>query len=238
MIQYLSAWCISHATSSKMYFRSAFHKICCICFGHLVSHTCKSNISMQIKNIVKIFSLYIFGIIIGRIFWKQSSFPTILNQVVGSSQQSTPVSPGKEYSVLGIRNAVLKSYSTFIVWKRNCGTSGHRIFCVRKWNFKSQKYSACGISLVPYAMARMARVRRGHRPLGQSRLGGAVIYCSILAVAPTGIFVRCLRYYQAVTNQLTYAKDPDIRHTSLPKAAGIKLPTGSTRQSEGEFSTL
>ena len=68
------------------------------------------------------------------------------------------------------------------------------------WNFKSQnilcakvelqvtEYSACGISLVPYAMARMTRVRRGHRPLGQSHLGGAVIYCSILAVAFTRIF--------------------------------------------------
>ena len=45
MIQYLSAWCMSHATSSKMCFRSAFHEICCTCFGHLVSHTCKSKIS-------------------------------------------------------------------------------------------------------------------------------------------------------------------------------------------------
>ena len=118
------------------------------------------------------------------------------------------------------------------------------------WNFKSQKilcvevelqvteYSACGISLVPYAMARMTRVRRGHSPLGQSHLGSAVIYCSILAVAPTGIFVCFLRYYQAVTNQLMYDKDPDIRHTSWPKPAGTKLPTGSTRQSEGQFSTL
>ena len=53
---------------------------------------------------------------------------------------------------------------------------------------QATKYSACGISLVPYAMARMTRVRRGHRPLGQSHLGGAVIYCSILAVAPTRIF--------------------------------------------------
>ena len=68
------------------------------------------------------------------------------------------------------------------------------------WNFKSQNilcaevelqvtdYSACVISLVPYAMARMTRVRRGHSPLGQSHLGGVVIYCSILAVAPNGIF--------------------------------------------------
>ena len=69
------------------------------------------------------------------------------------------------------------------------------------WNFKSKnilcaevelqvtEYSACGISLVPCAMARMTRVRRGHRLLGQSHLGGAVIYSSIFAVAPTGIFL-------------------------------------------------
>ena len=100
------------------------------------------------------------------------------------------------------------------------------------------EYSACGISLVPYAMARMTRVRRGHMPLGQSYLGGAIIYCSILAVAPTGIFVCFLRYYQAVKNQLTYDKDPDIKHTSWPKAAGTKLPSGSTRQSEAELSIL
>ena len=66
-------------------------------------------------------------------------------------------------------------------------------------NFKSQntlcaevelqvtEYSACGISLVPHAMARMTRVRRGQGPLGQSHLGSAVIYCSILVVAPTGL---------------------------------------------------
>ena len=118
------------------------------------------------------------------------------------------------------------------------------------WNFKSgnvlcaepeiqvTEYSACGIYLVPYAMARMTQERRGHRPLGQSHLGGAVIYCSILAVAPTGICVCFLRYYQALTNQLTYDKDPDNRQTSWPKTAGTKQPTGSTRQSEGEFSTL
>ena len=43
-----------------------------------------------------------------------------------------------------------------------------------------------------------------------------------------GFFVCFLRYYQAVTNQLMYDKDPDIRHTSWTKAAGTKLPTGST----------
>ena len=34
---------------------------------------------------------------------------------------------------------------------------------------------------------------------------------------------------------MPYDKDPDIRHTLWPKAAGTKLPIGSTRQSEGEF---
>ena len=85
----------------------------------------------------------------------------------------------------------------------------------------------------------MTRERRGHRPLGQSHLEGAVIYCSILTVAPTGgFFMFFLRYYEAVTTQLTYDKDPDIRQISWPKAAGTKLPIGSTRQSKGEFSTL
>ena len=92
--------------------------------------------------------------------------------------------------------------------------------------------------MVPYAMARMTRVRKGHRPLGQSQLEGVVIYCSILAVGPSGIFVCFLRYYEAVTIQLTYDKAPDIRQTSWPKAAGTKLPTGSSGQSKGEFSTL
>ena len=51
-----------------------------------------------------------------------------------------------------------------------------------------KEYSACGISLVLYAIARMTRVRRVHRPFGQSHLGGAVIFCCILAVASAGIF--------------------------------------------------
>ena len=70
----------------------------------------------------------------------------------------------------------------------------------RKWNFKSQNIlcaevelqvtegSVCGISLVPCAMARMTRVCRGHSPLGQSHLGGAVIYCAILSVTLTRMF--------------------------------------------------
>ena len=84
---------------------------------------------------------------------------------------------------------------------RNLIKSQHILYVEAElWNFKSlnilcaeaelqvTEYSACGISLVPHAMVRMTRVRRGHRSLGQSHLGGAIIYCSVLAMAPTGIF--------------------------------------------------
>ena len=131
----------------------------------------------------------------------------------------------KEYSVCGIRAAELKVTAYFL-----CGSGTVEL--------QVTEYSVCGISLAPYAMSRMTRERRGHRPLGQSHLGGAVIFCSILAVVPTEICVCFLRYFQAVTNQFTYDKDPDIRQTSWPKAAGTNLPTGSARQSAGEFSTL
>ena len=114
---------------------------------------------MQIKNIV---SLY-FGIIIGPILWKQSSFPTILNQVrtpVSSQRPSTPV---KNIPCAESELRYLKS---------------QHIHCVeaKLWNFKSQnilcakvelqvtEYSACGIFLVPSAMARMTRVRRATGP--------------------------------------------------------------------------
>ena len=141
----------------------------------------------------------------------------------------------KEYSVCGIRTVELKvtAYSLCgsgivelqVVEYSVCGseTSSHIIFCV--WNISG-------------SLCNGPNDARGPRPLGQSHLGGAVIYCSILAVALLGFFVCFLRYYEAVTTQLTYDKDPDIRQTSWPKAAGTKLPTGSTRQSKGEFSTL
>ena len=92
------------------------------------------------------------------------------------------------------------------------GTSSNRKCCV--WNMSG---SLC--------KARLTRERRGHRPLGHNPLGGSVIDRSILAVALTGICVCFLCYYQAVTNQLTYDKDPDTGQTSCPKAAGTKLPT-------------
>ena len=56
------------------------------------------------------------------------------------------------------------------------GTASHSIFCV--WNISG---SLCNGPKDAGA--------QGRRPLDQSHLGGAVIYCSILAVAPTGFFV-------------------------------------------------
>ena len=207
MIQYLSAWFISHATSSKMYFRSAFHEICCACFWS----SCLSH--MQIKNIVKIFSLYFLASLSDQFCGNKVLFPLFWTKLWAPVSSQRPSPPVKNIPCAESELRYLKS---------------QHIHCAEAelWNFKSQnilcaevelqvtEYSACGISLLPYAIARMTRVRRGHRPLGQSHLGGTVIYCSILAVAPTGIFVCFLRYYQAVTNQLTYDKDPDIRHTS------------------------
>ena len=43
---------------------------------------------------------------------------------------------------------------------------------------------------------------------------------------------------RGTTNQLCYDRGPDIRQTSCPKATGTKLPIGSTRRADGEFSTL
>ena len=136
--------------------------------------------------------------------WKRSSFPIILNQVVGSSQESTPVSPGKEYSVCGIRTAVLKVTAHSYMWKRNCGTSSHRIFCVRKWNFKSQN-----ILRVEYPWFLM-QWPEWHACTGATGPGVKAILEALLFTVPSwrwpllGCFVYFLSYYQTVTNQLTY----------------------------------
>ena len=90
--------------------------------------------------------------------------------------------PRKEYSVCGIRTAVLKITAHSLCGSGTVelqvteysvcgsGTSSHRIFCV--WNISG---SLCNGPNDTSA--------QGHRLLGQSRLGGAVIYCSILAAA-------------------------------------------------------
>ena len=94
----------------------------------------------------------------------------------------------KEYSVCGIRLAELKvtAYSLCgsgtvelqVTEYSVCGsgTSSHRIFCV--WNISD---SLCN--------GPNDTKEQGPQALGQSHLGGAFIYCSMLAVAPTGICV-------------------------------------------------
>ena len=75
---------------------------------------------------------------------------------------------------------------------------------------------------------------QGRWPLGQSHLGGAVIYWRCVRIL-FFFFVFCffLRYYQLVTNQLKYDSDPDNRQISWQKADGTKLPAGSTCRAEG-----
>ena len=75
------------------------------------------------------------------------------------------------------------------VWKRNCRTSSHIIVCVRKRNFKSH-YCMWNLSGFLCNNPKCPGVQ-GQRPLCQSHLGGAVLNCAILAVAPTGIVLVC-----------------------------------------------
>ena len=144
----------------------------------------------------------------------------------------------KDYSVCGIRTAQLKvtAYSLCrsgtvelqVIEYSMCGsgTSSHIIFSV--WNISG---SLCN---GPYDT----------RAQGPQPSWVKAILKLLLRSVPSWrwpllrFFVCFLCYYEAVTTQLTYDKDPDIRQTSWPKAAGTKLPTGSIRQSKGEFSTL
>ena len=86
------------------------------------------------------------------------------------------------------------------------------------WNFKSQnilfgeadlqvtEYSRCGIPLVPYAMVRKTDMgAQGRMPLGQSHLGGAIIYWRWHIL---GFFSVLLRYNQAVTSQFSELMSP------------------------------
>ena len=80
-----------------------------------------------------------------------------------------PVSPGKEYCVCGAESELryLKSQHMHYVEAELWNFKSHNILCAEV-ELQVTDCSACGISLVPYAMARMTQVRKGHRPLGQS----------------------------------------------------------------------
>ena len=78
----------------------------------------------------------------------------------------------KEFSVCRIRTAELKVIEYSVC---GSGTSSHIIFCV--WRISG---SLCN---GPNDMR-----AQGPQAPGHSHLEGAVIFCSILAVSPTGIF--------------------------------------------------
>ena len=81
----------------------------------------------------------------------------------------------KEYSLCGSGTAELQVTSWCV---RGNGTSSHIISCM--WNRSGflRKNPKCPGT-------------QGRRPLCQSHLGGAVLNCAILAVAPTGIVLVC-----------------------------------------------
>ena len=97
------------------------------------------------------------------------------------------------------------------MWKRNCGINvkSQNIQCAEA-KIPVTEYFAYGISLVPYAIARMTRERRGHMPHGSKPSWRCCYLLFQLGDGLLGFFVCFLHYYQAVTNQLTYDKDPDI----------------------------
>ena len=79
--------------------------------------------------------------------------------------------------------------------------------------FQVTEYSRCGI-LVPYAMVRKTRERRAAGPWVKAIL-------VVLLFTGSGTywdFFCFLRYYQAVTNQLTYGRDRtlDKHHGQMP----------------------
>ena len=156
-----------------MYFRSAFHEICLVILS--LTH---ANQKYR-KNIV------------AYTFWHhyRTNFPTILNQVVGSKVSSQrPSPPVKNTPCAESELRYLKSQHIHYVEAELWNFKSQNILCVEV-ELQVTEYSACGISLVPYAMARMTQVRSGHRPFGQSHLGtyllfhlGGGPYCDFLCV--------------------------------------------------------
>ena len=124
---------------------------------------------------------------------------------------AVPRNLDKEYSLCGSRTAEFKvtAYSLCgsgtlelqVTEHSVCGSgnASHRIFYV--WNMQWPERQGSAGPQAP-----------GSKPSWWC--------CYLLVVAPTGICFCFLRYYQAVRNQLTYDRDPGIRQTAWPKAAG------------------
>ena len=104
---------------------------------------------------------------------------------------------------------IAPSHTLFCMRNRNCGTLSLSIFLVRRRNFKPKNIpcmeaelqnfkSVCGSGISSHIIVCMWNLSgflcknpkcpgaQGRRPLCQSHLGGAVLNCAILAVAPLG----------------------------------------------------
>ena len=117
-----------------------------------------------------------------------------------------------------LRHFRAPSHTLFCMRKRNCGTLSLSIFLVRRWNFKPKNIPCVEAELQNFKSHNSLCVEaelqdkikvcmwnlsgflcnnpkcpgaQGQRPLCQSHLGGAVLNCAILAVAPTGIVLVC-----------------------------------------------
>ena len=95
------------------------------------------------------------------------------------------------------------SHTLFCMWKRNCGTLSLSIFLVRRRNFKPKN--------IPWVEAELQNFKSHNSFCAEAELqvwnlsgflcnnpkcpgahlGGAVLNCVILAVAPTGIVLVC-----------------------------------------------
>ena len=106
-----------------------------------------------------------------------------------------------------LRHFRAPSHTIFCMRKRNCGTLSLSIFLVRRRNFKPKNIpcveaelqnfkshnSLCAIIVCMWNLSGFlcknpkCPAAQGRRPLCKSHLGGGVLNCAILAVAPTGI---------------------------------------------------
>ena len=191
---------------------------------------------MQIKHIVKIFSLYFLAPLSDQFYGNKVLFPLLWTKMWSPVSSQRPSLPIKNIPCAESKLRYLKS---------------QHIHCVEAelWNFKSQnilcakvelhvtEYSACGISLVPYPWPEWHECAGATGPWVKATRR----CCYLLFDLGGGPYWDFCVFSQILSSS---NKSADVWqgsghwHTSWPNAAGTKLPTGSTRQSEGEFSTL
>ena len=102
-----------------------------------------------------------------------------------------------------------------LMWKRNCGTSSHRTFSVRKRNFKSQN-----ILDVEYPSGSLCNGSKdmgaqGRRPLGQGHLF-AIIYWRWHILGFWFLFSPLLSSSNAISCVMTRIQTLDKHHANRP----------------------